>query len=158
MWMGRWDLILVSGSGRRVGRELGRRMGWCFQSEGGQRTDVVGLSEVVASAGFWLCCEERRTGRSACATERLRTPARGRRELAIVLGRCVGTGRNACATERLRPVEPCRLEFGWMLEGLHHDAELFGFFLQGVELVGGCVWSGDVEIQADAFKAYRNVL
>jgi hypothetical protein len=33
-------------------------MGWCFRSEGGQRTDAVGLSEVVASAGFWLCREE----------------------------------------------------------------------------------------------------
>jgi len=46
------------------------------------------------------CSEERRTGKSACATERLRTLACGRQELAIVLGRCVGTGRNACATER----------------------------------------------------------
>jgi hypothetical protein len=104
-------------------------MGWCFRSEGDRGTDAVDLSEVVASAGFWLCCEERRTGRSACATERLRTLALGRRELAIVLGRCVGTGRNACATERLRLVEPRGLEFGWVLEGLHYYAELFGFFL-----------------------------
>ena len=109
--------------------ERGAAWGGVFEVRGGQRTDAVGLSEVVASAGFWLCCEERRTGRSACATERLRTLARGRRELAIVLGRCVGTGRNACATENLRPVEPGGLEFGWVLKGLHYYAELFGFFL-----------------------------
>jgi len=46
------------------------------------------------------CGEVRRTGKSACATERLRTLACGKQELAIVLGHCVGTGRNACATER----------------------------------------------------------
>ena len=33
MWMGRWDLILGSGSGLKGGREVGRRMGWCFRSE-----------------------------------------------------------------------------------------------------------------------------
>ena len=45
------------------------------------------------------CREVRRTGKSACATERLRTLARERQELAIVLERYGGTGRNACATE-----------------------------------------------------------
>jgi hypothetical protein len=44
------------------------------------------------------CSGERHTGKSACATERLRTLVRGRQELAIVLRRYAGTGRNACAT------------------------------------------------------------
>jgi hypothetical protein len=35
----------------------------------------------------------------------------------------------AYATERLRPFEPGGLDFGRVLEGLHHHAELFGFFL-----------------------------
>jgi len=29
----------------------------------------------------------------------------------------------------LLSAEPGGLEFGWVLEGLHNDAELFGFFL-----------------------------
>src|ERR1700751_1840662 len=49
---------------------------------------------------WWLCCGVLRAQAEAYATEKRRTLARGRRELAIVLGRCVGTGRNACATER----------------------------------------------------------
>jgi len=64
----------------------------------------------------------------------------------VVLRFCVGTGRNACATERLLPVEPGGLEFGCVLEGLHNDAELFGFFLQGAELVWSCVCGCDIEI------------
>jgi len=55
-------------------------------------------------------------------------------------------------------IEPVGLEFGWVLEGLHYDAELFGFFLQGAELVRSCVGGGDVEIQADVFETYRDVL
>jgi hypothetical protein len=59
---------------------------------------------LLGARSGWLliwgrCSEERRTGKSACATERRRTLARERQELAIVLGRYGGTGRNACATE-----------------------------------------------------------
>ena len=38
--------------------ERGAAWGGVFEVRGGQRTDAVGLSEVVASAGFWLCREE----------------------------------------------------------------------------------------------------
>ena len=37
--------------------EWGAAWGGVFEVRGGQRTDAVGLSEVVASAGFWFCRE-----------------------------------------------------------------------------------------------------
>ena len=43
-------------------------------------------------------------------------------------GKCVGR-RLAVRNTRLGVVEPGGLDLGWVLEGLHYYAELFGFFL-----------------------------
>lgn len=44
-----------------------------------------------------------------------------------------------------------------MGESLHDDAVLLSFFAKAAELIGSCVSSGDVEIEANSFESHGNV-
>src|SRR5215469_3113917 len=49
------------------------------------------------------------------------------------------------------------LDFGRVKKGLHDNAELLGFFVQGGELFRSGAGGSDVEVKANAFKADRHV-
>ena len=75
-------------------KHMGRRFLRCgkYMNWGGRRSVLL----LDARSGWLLiwgrCSEERRTGKSACATEELRTLARGRQELVVVLRCFAGAG------------------------------------------------------------------